>query len=198
MANDARQLTLIKKGHYYLFRYLPGDEAALIQVDVIDQKTGQVMRDEKGEKVRRPLELSRPDAPNPAAPWYRATGRAGESVHHSWFMGYAPAENPQIAFAVMVEYGGSGGGAAGSVASEIVKLCIEHKYLVLPPKPTNVAAAPEGDAAPAASTLPAVTTAPASGPPAATPLAPAADVELLRDLPAATRAANPTTHATTE
>jgi hypothetical protein len=31
MANDARQLTLIKKGHYYLFRYQTGDEATLIQ-----------------------------------------------------------------------------------------------------------------------------------------------------------------------
>ena len=30
-AQEARQLTLIKKGQYYLFRYLPGDEAALIQ-----------------------------------------------------------------------------------------------------------------------------------------------------------------------
>jgi len=28
---EARQLTLIKKGHYYLFRYMPGDEATLIQ-----------------------------------------------------------------------------------------------------------------------------------------------------------------------
>jgi hypothetical protein len=31
MANESRQLTLVKKGHYYLFRYMPGDEAALIQ-----------------------------------------------------------------------------------------------------------------------------------------------------------------------
>jgi hypothetical protein len=28
---EARQLTLVKKGHYYLFRYAPGDEAVLIQ-----------------------------------------------------------------------------------------------------------------------------------------------------------------------
>ena len=28
---ESRQLTLIKKGHYHLFRYQPGDEAALIQ-----------------------------------------------------------------------------------------------------------------------------------------------------------------------
>jgi hypothetical protein len=31
MNQEARQLTLIKKGHYYLFRYLPGQEATLIQ-----------------------------------------------------------------------------------------------------------------------------------------------------------------------
>ncbi|HVT81325.1 MAG TPA: hypothetical protein VHM90_11775 [Phycisphaerae bacterium] len=36
MANEPRQLTLIKKGHYYLFRYQPGDEAALIQ-NLIDK-----------------------------------------------------------------------------------------------------------------------------------------------------------------
>lgn len=32
MTTEMRQLTLVKKGHYYLFRYAPGDEAALIQV----------------------------------------------------------------------------------------------------------------------------------------------------------------------
>ena len=31
MANDVRQLTLVKKGQYFLFRYQSGDEAALIQ-----------------------------------------------------------------------------------------------------------------------------------------------------------------------
>ena len=31
MSQEARQLTLIKKGHYFLFRYQPGDEASLIQ-----------------------------------------------------------------------------------------------------------------------------------------------------------------------
>jgi hypothetical protein len=36
MAQESRQLTLIKKGHYYLFRYRPGDEASLIQT-LIDQ-----------------------------------------------------------------------------------------------------------------------------------------------------------------
>ena len=31
MPEEPRQLTLIKKGHYYLFRYQPGDETAVIQ-----------------------------------------------------------------------------------------------------------------------------------------------------------------------
>ena len=31
MADDSRQLTLIKRGNYYLFRYRAGDEAAVIQ-----------------------------------------------------------------------------------------------------------------------------------------------------------------------
>lgn len=28
---DQRQLTLVKKGHYYVFRYMPGDEGTLLQ-----------------------------------------------------------------------------------------------------------------------------------------------------------------------
>jgi len=39
---------------------------------------------------------------------------------HAWFMGYAPFEKPEIAFAVFVEHGGHGGSAAGPVARAIV------------------------------------------------------------------------------
>jgi penicillin-binding protein 2 len=161
-------------------------EAAKVFVQVRDEKTGKVLKDEKDRPVRRELAMSTHDAPNTEARWYRATGRAGDAPHHSWFIGYAPAENPQIAFAVMVEYGGSGGGAAGSVASKIVELCIAHGHLKVPPKPANVAAAPAAPAPQAGSPMPAAANEPAS----VAPLAPAAEVELLRDLPATTRAAN--------
>jgi len=40
---------------------------------------------------------------------------------HAWFMGYAPYENPHIAFAVFVEHGGHGGSAAAPVAAAIVR-----------------------------------------------------------------------------
>ena len=48
---------------------------------------------------------------------------------HAWFAGYAPADNPRIAFAVIVEHGGHGGTAAGPIAREIVRMCQYHGYL---------------------------------------------------------------------
>jgi len=40
---------------------------------------------------------------------------------HAWFMGYAPYDKPQVAFAIFIEHGGHGGSAAGPVAKAIVK-----------------------------------------------------------------------------
>jgi penicillin-binding protein 2 len=107
--------------------------AAPTKVNVIDPVTKQVVRGPDGPK-REYLRPSTLAEPNPATPWYRGTGHDGTDLTHAWFIGFAPAEDPQIAFAVMVEYGGGGGGAAGSVANEIIQLCIDHKYLAVPAK----------------------------------------------------------------
>jgi len=40
---------------------------------------------------------------------------------HSWFVGFAPYNNPKIAFAVIVEDGGLGGGKAAYIARELIK-----------------------------------------------------------------------------
>jgi penicillin-binding protein 2 len=40
---------------------------------------------------------------------------------HAWFAGFAPAGQPRIAFAVLVEHGGFGGEVAAPVATEIVR-----------------------------------------------------------------------------
>jgi len=40
---------------------------------------------------------------------------------HAWFVAYAPAENPKIAVAVMVEHGEHGSSAAAPIASELIK-----------------------------------------------------------------------------
>ncbi len=47
---------------------------------------------------------------------------------HSWFVGYAPAENPQIAVAVILENDGSSGGdTAAPIAGNIMKKYLEYK-----------------------------------------------------------------------
>lgn len=40
---------------------------------------------------------------------------------HSWFVAFAPADEPEIAVAVIVENGGKGGGKAAEVAKKIIK-----------------------------------------------------------------------------
>jgi cell division protein FtsI/penicillin-binding protein 2 len=113
--------------------------AAPVYVPVIDPVTKRPVLDErKLPKKQARLERLRPSShwnPNPEAPWYRDTGPENAqhpTLTHSWFMGYAPADNPQIAFAVLVEYGGGGGSAAGSIAKEMIQVCINHGHLKLP------------------------------------------------------------------
>jgi penicillin-binding protein 2 len=43
-----------------------------------------------------------------------------ESATHAWFVGFAPAGRPKIAFAVLVEHGGHGGDVSAPIAVEIV------------------------------------------------------------------------------
>lgn len=43
-----------------------------------------------------------------------------EGTPHSWFIGFAPYENPKLAFAIIVEDGGQGGIAAAGIAAKIV------------------------------------------------------------------------------
>ena len=172
-----------------------------MSVPVRDKVTGEPKKDVKGNVIKEPLAMSTHDAPNPDAPWHRGTGREGGKPHHSWFIGYAPADKPQVAFAVLVEYGGSGGGAAGAVAKDLVSLCISHGHLKLPVAATKpagagvpVAAASDEDVLTDAdaSAVEARANVPMSVPAAAAPLAPAEGVELLRDMPVTTRAgANP-------
>jgi penicillin-binding protein 2 len=73
------------------------------------------------------------------------TGTAEQSdenaLPHSWFAGYFPADNPQIAMAVMVENAGEG----STVAAPMFRQVLEGYYgLPITPLPTP-AAEPQGD-----------------------------------------------------
>jgi penicillin-binding protein 2 len=41
---------------------------------------------------------------------------------HSWFTGFAPRDDPQVAVTVLVEYGGGGGATAAPLARELFEL----------------------------------------------------------------------------
>ena len=51
----------------------------------------------------------------------------GTELNHAWFVGFAPADQPKIVVAVMIEFGGHGGRAA-HVASSV----ISHYLKVVP------------------------------------------------------------------
>jgi len=82
----------------------------------------------------------------PGIRWGGKTGSAEEkkgNLTHSWFVGFAPYDNPKIAICVFVEQGGHGGSVAAPIAKRIVQ-----RYLV-PPK--EAAARSKSDTAPTTS-----------------------------------------------
>jgi penicillin-binding protein 2 len=103
-------------------------QAARFGVLLLDER-GKPQRNEEGKVIREFKEPSTPEAPNKEMPWYRGSGNSGSELGHAWFIGFAPAKDPKIAFAVLVEYGGSGGKDAGPVAQAILEACLEHGYL---------------------------------------------------------------------
>ena len=56
----------------------------------------------------------------------RVAGKTGTAEHpggenNAWFTGFAPADNPEIAVAVIIEEGGAGGEAAAPVAGDVMR-----------------------------------------------------------------------------
>ena len=104
------------------------------------------LRDETLKTVRAGLRRA---AEDPDGTAYRAfsgspvsvagkTGTAeagGGQEDHAWFAGYAPAENPQVAFVVALEHAGSGGEMAAPVARRLVGQMHRLGYF----KPSDVA-----------------------------------------------------------
>jgi len=47
-----------------------------------------------------------------------------DAAPHSWFIGFAPYEDPEVAIAVIVEGGGAGGGKAAKAAGKVLKTAL--------------------------------------------------------------------------
>jgi len=54
---------------------------------------------------------------------------AVENRDHAWFAGYVPATNPQFAFTVVLENGGSGSRTAGPVVRRIIQFMLSADIL---------------------------------------------------------------------
>ena len=60
-------------------------------------------------------------------------GRVRERLRdHSWFVAYAPAENPKIALAVLVENGGFGAQSAAPIARQVIDYYLLNQPVVAP------------------------------------------------------------------
>jgi penicillin-binding protein 2 len=113
---DARNVELVKEGMMDVTR--PGGTAASVGAGAsyaIAAKTGtaQVVGIKQGEK-------------------YNASNIDERHRDHALFIAYAPAEDPKIALAVIVENGGHGGSAAGPIARQVMDYYLLGK---LPPAP---------------------------------------------------------------
>jgi len=83
----------------------------------------------------------------------RVAGKTSSAEHkkgaepHAWFAGYAPADNPQVAFAVMLEEAGHGGDKAAPVAYKFLKDVYGTKNAPIknPGSPQDVAAVSNGE-----------------------------------------------------
>jgi len=70
-----------------------------------------------------------------AVPGIISAGKTGTAQNphgesHAWFIGFAPFEDPQIAWCVFVENGGGGGAVAAPIAKGIISLLLQENKLI--------------------------------------------------------------------
>lgn len=69
---------------------------------------------------------------NAKIPGLRVAGKTGtaenaQEISHAWFIGFAPAEDPELVVVVIVENGGSGGKIAAPIAKNIIRSALNRR-----------------------------------------------------------------------
>jgi penicillin-binding protein 2 len=65
----------------------------------------------------------------------KSKARGMNTGDHAWFVSYAPADDPRIAVAVIVEHGGFGATSAAPIAKDVIEKYLELQGIIkLPPK----------------------------------------------------------------
>ena len=111
-------------------------------LDMMRRALDDVVQDESGTAYRaRNKDGVRVAGKTGTAQVVSRKGRSEESSSawyldrsHGWFAGFAPAEDPQVAFAVLVEHGGSGGASAAPIATSVMQ---QYLSALEPPTPNE-------------------------------------------------------------
>ncbi|UWG96172.1 penicillin-binding protein 2 [Dehalobacter sp. DCM] len=82
-------------------------------------KSGMILAVNKGSAAPGAL----PDVQVAAKTGSAETG--GNEDTHAWYVAFAPADDPKIAVAVLVEHGGTGSGAAAPIAKAVIEKALE-------------------------------------------------------------------------
>lgn len=86
---------------------------------LLDARVAQAVAD----GMRRVVEegTGRAARGSPAVAGKTGTAEVAGGAPHAWFIGFAPADRPRVAAAVVVEHGGSGGQVAAPIAARILR-----------------------------------------------------------------------------
>lgn len=87
---------------------------------VIDQSLARTMRDFMVSVVDNG-QASGVTIPGVKVGGKTGTAEAGDGTSHAWFIGFAPAEDPRVAVAVIVENAGQGGVVASPIAGAVIR-----------------------------------------------------------------------------
>jgi penicillin-binding protein 2 len=99
----------------------------LLRSDPVPRLTSDMLvrlREALEQVVSHPLGSGYKSVRHPKIAIAGKTGTAevgGDLPDHAWFAGYAPADDPMVAFVVLLENAGSGGQSAGPVARQTVE-----------------------------------------------------------------------------
>ncbi|GMU33356.1 MAG: hypothetical protein AMXMBFR20_12280 [Planctomycetia bacterium] len=88
---------------------LPGGEDVVVVAPTVEAAREALNIDPGIKPKRREI----------AETWPPKDAGKDEVPTHAWFTGYAPADNPRIALAIIIEYGGGGGATAGPAAKAV-------------------------------------------------------------------------------
>jgi penicillin-binding protein 2 len=111
----------------------------LLRSDPVPRLTSDMLvrlREALEQVVSHPLGSGYKSVRHPRIAIAGKTGTAevgGDLPDHAWFAGYAPADDPKVAFVVLLENAGSGGQSAGPVARQTVEALLRRGFLSASP-----------------------------------------------------------------